>query len=393
MPEPVSIVLVAVGGYGNNYANVLLDAADQTRFKIAGVVDPFAEGCRRLEDLKGLGLPFHDTLDEFYARRSADLAVISSLTALENGSNVLCEKPLCPTIQEARQIIEARDRTDRFVAVGYQWSYSPAIQELKRDILEGRYGRLIRARTIVLWPRNEAYYKRNNWAGALDDGAGNWILDSPVNNATAHYLHNMLYVVGPRVDRSIRPTGVVAELYRANPITNYDTGAARIQTEGGAEMLYIAAHAVAENRGPESLFEFEGGTVHYGGEADGFEGRPADGSVVAYGDPFDERLRKVWVAIEAVAGQADGVCGPEAASAQTLVVNGMQDSAQEIVGFPDGDIVVEGIPGERKTRVGGLDGFLGRCYNEFKLPSEMNADWAVAGRPVELTDYTHFPSR
>ena len=349
-----------------------------------------------------LGLPFYDTLDEFYGRHRADLAVISSpihlhgphsLTALENGSNVLCEKPLCPTVQEAARIIEARNRAGRFVAVGYQWSFSPAVQTLKRDILDGRYGRLVRARTIVLWPRNEAYYNRNNWAGALDDGAGTWILDSPVNNATAHYLHNMLYVAGSQVDRSIRPTGLVAELYRANPITNYDTGAARIQTESGAEMLYIAAHAVAENRGPESLFEFEKGTVHYGGEIDGFEGRLADGSAVSYGDPFDERLRKVWIAISAVGGQAEIVCGPEAASAQTLVVNGMQESAQEIVNFPNEGIVVEGVPGERKTRVEGLDEFLGECYDEFKLPSEMGSEWAVPGRPVDLTDYTHFPSR
>src|SRR5438552_251290 len=78
-----------------------------------------------------------------------------------------------------------------------------------------------RMRCMVLGPRDEAYYNRNRWAGALRDAHGNLVLDSPANNACAHYLHNMLYVLGDVIDRSDPPATVTAELYRAHAITNY----------------------------------------------------------------------------------------------------------------------------------------------------------------------------
>ncbi|MBT7163703.1 MAG: gfo/Idh/MocA family oxidoreductase, partial [Victivallales bacterium] len=67
MNQPVRVVLVAVGGYGNTYANAMLDGAAAHDCQIVGVVDPFAEGCRRLDELKALGIPFYDDLDAFYA--------------------------------------------------------------------------------------------------------------------------------------------------------------------------------------------------------------------------------------------------------------------------------------------------------------------------------------
>ena len=49
---------------------------------------------------------------------------------------------------------------------------------------------------MVSFPRPLSYFKRNDWAGHLRTPAGEDVLDSPLNNATAHYLHNMLYVLG-----------------------------------------------------------------------------------------------------------------------------------------------------------------------------------------------------
>ena len=63
MSEPVRIVLVAVGGYGNTHVNALLDHGAAHGCQIVGIVDPFAEGCRRLAELKGLGIPIYPDLD------------------------------------------------------------------------------------------------------------------------------------------------------------------------------------------------------------------------------------------------------------------------------------------------------------------------------------------
>src|SRR5690606_23790349 len=137
-----------------------------------------------------------------------------------------CEKPLSATVDEALAMIEARDRANRTVAVGYQLSYSKKIQALKQDMMNGVFGKPIRFRTMALWPRADSYYDRA-WAGRIQDDHGRLIFDSVANNATAHYIHNMFYVLGKEIDRSAQPARVTAELYRARLIQNYDTAVMR----------------------------------------------------------------------------------------------------------------------------------------------------------------------
>ena len=400
MNQPVRVVLVAVGGYGNTYANAMLDGAAAHDCQIVGVVDPFAEGCRRLDELKALGIPFYDDLDAFYAENEADLAAIASpihlhtpqtCTALRNGSSVLCEKPLGATYQEAAEIIETRDRAGKFAATGYQWSFNEAILALKGDILAGRLGAPKRLRTLVLWPRNAQYYGRNSWAGMQKDPQGNWILDSPVNNATAHYLHNMLFVLGNAVDRSAQPLAVTAELYRANAITNYDTGVARVTRADGTEVLFYASHAVEHQRGPEFIYEFENATVRYGAGSKTIVAEFADGTTKDYGDPQGNIPNKLWDSVAAVRGQGTISCGPEAASMQTLVMNGMQESVPEITQFPAEQVTQVGEEGRTVAVASGLEEALIEGYESGQLPSELGYSWAKAGDTVDLSSYTRFP--
>ena len=181
MKDPISIALVGIGGYGNNFVTALLDAPVEREIRIAGTIDPSPTSCRRLGDLKARGVPLYPTLDAFYAAGKADLVVVSSplhfhaaqtCQALEQGAHVLCEKPLCVTIEQARQMRDARDRAKKTVAIGYQWSFSAAIQKLKADVMSGVLGRPKRLKTLVLWPRDESYYSRNRWAGAIAGCAG-----------------------------------------------------------------------------------------------------------------------------------------------------------------------------------------------------------------------------
>ena len=126
---------------GNTYVDALLSNLGRGDFRIAGAVDPNPQNCNNLDKLNEMGIPIFSSMEEFYAVSKADLTVVSSpihfhceqtCTALAQGSNVLCEKPVSATIQEARQMIEARDKAGKIVAVGYQWSYSNAIRELKK---------------------------------------------------------------------------------------------------------------------------------------------------------------------------------------------------------------------------------------------------------------------
>lgn len=405
----ISIVLAGASGMGGVYLEALLrglenkapDGAAGGEYRIAGVVDPFSGRCPWRDDLDRRGIPIFPELADFYARRDADLAIISSphqfhaaqtILAVSKGSDVLCEKPAAVTVQDSAAMREAEKLSGRWVAVAYQWSFSSAIQNLKSDILSGRFGRPRRMRCLYLWPREYAYYARNSWAGRIKDDRGNWVLDGPANNAVAHDLHNIFYLLGDSVDGSARPARVEAELCRAYPIENYDTAAARIWTTGGVEILFLVSHVSAAERGPVCSFEFERGTVLIDGRTIPVRADFADGSRREYGIPDAEPLRKLWMTIDGVRTGTRPVCGLEAAESQTLAINGFQESAGEALPFPSGSIREAGEGKSRRLAVEGLDEALLSSYECWKLPSEIGVPWARRGKSIDLTSYSRFPS-
>ncbi len=403
MTAPVRLLLVGIGGYGRTYVDALLDAAERNTFALVGAVDPFPESCPRLEELRAAGTGLYASVEEFYEDSCADLAVISSpihfharqtMYCLRQGSHVLCEKPVSATLQEARAMGAAAGEAGRMLAIGYQWSFSQAVQELKEDIGSGMLGRPRRFRTLVLWPRDDAYYSRP-WAGKLKDPDGYWILDSVANNATAHYLHNMLYVLGDKPERSAEPKWLEAELYRAHDIACYDTAAFRIMTTGGCELYFFATHASEESRNPSFMYEFDGAQVSYGQLSDQasfqhhIRAQWDDGSSKDYGDPNADKTRHLWMMIDAVrSGSKLEICGVDAASAHTLCINGSLEAVGTVPGFPQQYICYDSQA--RRTYAPGLGRDLTQCWQWGCLPSEAGFPWAQKKVKQDLRGYTAF---
>jgi predicted dehydrogenase len=312
--------------------------------------------------------------------------------ALEAGSLVLCEKPAAATVQDVDLMLETSRRTGSPVAVGYQWSFTESVQALKKDIISGIYGAPRRLKSLCLWPRDAAYYGRNDWAGRLRDENGAWVLDGPANNAMAHDLHNMLYILGDEAAASARPASVTAELYRANDIESYDTAAFRVVTDAGVEVLFYGSHAIPESYGPVFTFEFSGGTISYAGGKDPIRGAPVGGNVREYAAPDTEsHARKLWTCLRAAsAGDRDPaalLCPLEAARAQTVSITGAHASVPEAVALPAGLIRETGDGPQRLRWVDGLEETLRRCYERALLPGEVGVKWAQTGKTVDVGGY------
>ena len=210
--KKVTLLMVGTGGYAGVYLKTLLHTPVGEQFEIAGAVDPYAGGSEYGRELMGKGVPVFDTVEEFYREHTARLAIIvtpiylharQAVTCMEHGSDVLCEKPMCASLQDAEDMIAVRSRTGRRLGIGFQWSFSEGIQAVKRDILDGVYGKVRRIRTIVCFPRDLEYFRRGTgWAGKRRLENGEPVLDSVASNAAAHYLHNMLFLTGEQPDRS-----------------------------------------------------------------------------------------------------------------------------------------------------------------------------------------------
>jgi predicted dehydrogenase len=394
MMSPLRVALVGTSGYGDTYLQSILGAPASPLVSLVGVADPEPGRCRWREQLARDRVPFHGSIEELLARCGPlDLLMLATPIHLHaphacmgtaRGTNVLCEKPLAGSLADAQRMLAAERRGPGFIAIGYQWSFSSAVQRLKGDVMSGRYGRPRRLRTLVSFPRPTSYYARNDWAGRLAAPGGEAILDNPVNNAAAHYLHNMLWILGPTPERSLTPESVTAELYRANRIETYDTAALRVAVPGGADILFLATHAARERLGPMFRFEFEEGVVTYDpAVAVDVMGRLGDGTVVNYGNPNHDRNEKIWQCVAAIRRNERPICTVASAMPHTLCVLAAQ--RVEVRGFDAAELETCSVGDDTMLGVRGLGDVLLSCFAENALPSELGGvGWAGEARLVEV---------
>jgi predicted dehydrogenase len=69
-----------------------------------------------------------------------------TIAALAAGKHVLCEKPLCRTLEEAEAMVAAARRAERVLKCGFNHRHHPAIFEAHQRLRRGEFGRPIAAR-------------------------------------------------------------------------------------------------------------------------------------------------------------------------------------------------------------------------------------------------------
>lgn len=206
----------------------------------------------------------------------------------------------------------------------------------------------------------------------------------------AHDLHNLLFLLGENIDSSAQPSEVLAELYRANSIENYDSVACRVMTEGNNELLFYASHAVPEKQGPFFSLKFKDATVTYGESGDDIFAKDHHGHEKHYGSPEDDhQFRKLFEAVNCVKEPRSILCGPEASRSQVLCVNGIQESVPEIVKFPESMVRYDNT--KKLHWVKDLSEVFYDSYRKSILPSEANVSWARCGQKINLKNYHHYP--
>ncbi|MGE9293320.1 MAG: Gfo/Idh/MocA family protein [Puniceicoccales bacterium] len=394
LKKPVDLILIGIGGYGALYLRETVNLIESGQVLLRAIVDPMATLSSDWHLVAGKGIPCFDTLEEcLQAGLRADLCAIASpisfhadqtCAALEAGMNVMCEKPISATLAEAQRMAAARDVSGCFLEIGYQWSFSRPIQQLKTDLLAGKFGAPLHFKTRVAWPRSSTYYQRNNWAGAIRDQRARIVNDSPFSNATAHFLHNMLYVSGAAPSLSATPVSMVAECYRANRIENFDAACCRIESREGPTLLFYTAHCVKTVAGPAFSFACEDACLDYtAGEE--IIATFSDGRKHSYGAPDGNTMHKFRYCLERCREPENfpTLCGPEAAMAHTICVEGIQTVSVRTLPV-DMVRIDETMPGEYLTYLPDMNAAIETGYREQRLFSEMGLPWAEPAESVSL---------
>ena len=272
---PIQFGLTGLGGYAGYVCDRLLAESDpggKGSARLIGVSEPEPQRFpRRLKELGARGIPvvrdFAQLLDQpieaVWLPLPIDLHLPYTEMALRAGKGVICEKPAAGCVDDVDRMITARNQYKHPVAIGFQDVFQPSVRKLKDRLVAGEFGKLLAAQVIGCWPRSERYFTRNEWAGKIRRD-GRWVMDSPASNALAHFLHLALFLLGTGGESSASPTEVSAELYRANPIENYDTCSLRFKVGGDAIPLNVAyTHACSTSVEPVVAIETEKAKIFY----------------------------------------------------------------------------------------------------------------------------------
>ncbi|MBK9270968.1 MAG: Gfo/Idh/MocA family oxidoreductase [Saprospiraceae bacterium] len=151
-PRGITAITLGAGARGNTYGRYALQNPDQ--IKIIGVAEPIPLRNERYASKHQIQAENRMVTWEhvFDRPKWADAVIITTpddlhfgpcMKALEMGYDVLLEKPIAPTEQECRQILERVQKTKRIVAVCHVLRYAPYFIKLKSMIDSGAVGTLV----------------------------------------------------------------------------------------------------------------------------------------------------------------------------------------------------------------------------------------------------------
>ncbi|HKB91604.1 MAG TPA: hypothetical protein VKC60_13885, partial [Opitutaceae bacterium] len=241
---------------------------------------------------------------------------------------------------------------------------------------EGKLGKLQSMKACGLWPRNDAYYKRNDWAGRLRVGDA-YVLDSPINNAMAHHLNLMLFLAGPSFAESATVLETQAELFRARKIESFDTAAIRVKTSDDIKLLMLASHSSLEIWPPQIVVECSNGSAVWSIDR-GIEVVDLEGRVIAQYSSLDSAQAMACMyerIIIRLANPRVFICSTKIATAHVDCVSRIHRSTV-IRQMPDSELVELKLSESSHTAIRSLEHYFRQAFTAGSLLSEIGCPWA-----------------
>ncbi|WP_227379408.1 Gfo/Idh/MocA family protein [Haladaptatus halobius] len=142
--DPVRAAVVGCGGAGRNHA---VGYRRSSNAELIGVCDLDAERAAELEGEHDV--PSFDDLSALMADLEPDVVSVATpekhhveptITALQGGADVLCEKIMAESVVDGQRMVEVAEETGRTLAVDYNYRHMPSFRRIADAIDKGELG-------------------------------------------------------------------------------------------------------------------------------------------------------------------------------------------------------------------------------------------------------------
>jgi predicted dehydrogenase len=230
---------------------------------LSGVCDIVEAKARILS--KRYNVPYFTDPDEMIKTVHPDVIVIltdsgmhaeHTIQLAKYGKHIVVEKPMAVKPEDADRMIEACRQNNCKLFVVKQNRYNKPVVLLRKDLDEGRLGKIFMATVRVRWCREQSYYDLAEWRGTKDHDGG------VMSNQAIHFVDMLQWMAGDI--ESLVAKGMTA----AVNIEAEDTVAVLIKFKSGAIGTIEATTAVRPKDIEGSLSIIgEKGSVEIGGIA------------------------------------------------------------------------------------------------------------------------------
>ncbi len=181
-----------------------------------------------------------------------------ALDCIEAGCNLIIEKPIALSLEDAEAIIKKAEQKGVKVCVCYQNRFNKSIQKIREAVEEGRFGRLLYGTAHIRWNRGEDYYKQAKWRGTWEQDGG------ALMNQCIHNIDLLCWMMG---NEMIEVVGMTDNLMHSF-IEAEDLGMALVRFSNGSYGIIEGTTNIYPNNLEETLYIFgERGTVKAGGKS------------------------------------------------------------------------------------------------------------------------------
>lgn len=174
--------------------------------------------------------------------------------ALENGCNLLLEKPMTMSSGESREIYELSQKTGKKIAMGHIYRYFPIVGLVHDDIAEGKFGKVTHGSIFVRWGHGDDYYGSAAWRGTWKSDGG------ALMNQTIHAIDLLVWLMGCK---PVEATSMISQ--RRAKIEAEDLGMAILKMDDGS-LASIEGTTCTSDKDKSAEFSVfcENGTISMG---------------------------------------------------------------------------------------------------------------------------------